>query len=117
MSNCDETEKAASSSLIRCKFGPIEAVAKVCTLESLVTLTYTEWEMMSPFSFPIFHSVTIDSSYVMNLLRLPFAVFIIRYVCYHFLELASLHLDHSCASVQSFLIFNFLWFECYIFSF
>ncbi|KAF5466065.1 hypothetical protein F2P56_016022 [Juglans regia] len=37
MSNCDETEKAASSSLIRCKFGPIEAVAKVRTLEACGT--------------------------------------------------------------------------------
>uniref|UniRef100_A0A2N9HY03 Protein kinase domain-containing protein n=1 Tax=Fagus sylvatica TaxID=28930 RepID=A0A2N9HY03_FAGSY len=31
--SCDEIEKTASSSLIRCKFGPVEAVAKVRTLE------------------------------------------------------------------------------------
>ncbi|KAM3754955.1 hypothetical protein ACB098_02G002000 [Castanea mollissima] len=33
ISCCDEIEKAGSSSLVRCKFGPIEAVAKVRTLE------------------------------------------------------------------------------------
>jgi hypothetical protein len=39
ISSCDEIDKAGSSSLIQCKFGSIKAVAKVCTLESLVMLT------------------------------------------------------------------------------
>ncbi|KAK9287821.1 hypothetical protein L1049_016263 [Liquidambar formosana] len=38
LSTCDEIEKAAASSLIRCKFGSVEAVAKVRTLEACRTL-------------------------------------------------------------------------------
>lgn len=69
ISCCDEIEKAGSSSLVRCKFGSVEAVAKVCTSESLVTFTLSLNEKCGIHFSAILHSVIADNDCVMGLLR------------------------------------------------
>ena len=40
LSACDEIEKAPSSTLVRCDFGSVEAVAKVCFLLILACVSF-----------------------------------------------------------------------------
>ena len=69
--SCDEIEKTASSSLIRCKFGSVEAVAKVCTSKSLGTFTLKLSRKCDLHFSVILHPVIADNTCVTGRLILP----------------------------------------------